>query len=440
MEGFLTRLRALPTRIWFVPAILIALGLILGEVLVAVDRSRLPELLPGWLTGLLFASGPTGASAMVTTVGTAVFGVAGTAFSITMSVIATASSTYGPRLVRNFMADRGNQIVLGMFGATFTYCLMVLRRIRTADDDIGVDTFVPQLAVNFTLLLAVADVALLIYFIHHIATSIEVSTLTGSVRRDLARAIDRLYPHERHKLSTQQTDPPLNRLLDVPTTKSGFVAQVYAASLRSAATDGGSPVLVRVRPGDHILQGTPVATIDPVAASDPDKLADQIRACIEIQPARTPDQDIRFCLSRVVEIAVRAMSPGTNDPYTAVNAVHEVNTALCDLLERPKPWPGVLPEPSAHAPVLVIPQVTRVELVRQVFDELRPWVASAPMVVHSLADLGESLCRCGEDEIVAEVDRQLAALTESVGAADLATLDRERLLARLAGVRRDAAS
>lgn len=350
MEGFLTRLRALPTRIWFVPAILIALGLILGEVLVAVDRSRLPELLPGWLTGLLFASGPTGASAMVTTVGTAVFGVAGTAFSITMSVIATASSTYGPRLVRNFMADRGNQIVLGIFGATFTYCLMVLRRIRTADDDIGVDAFVPQLAVNFTLLLAVADVALLIYFIHHIATSIEVSTLTGSVRRDLARAIDRLYPRERHKLSTQQTDPPLNRLLDVPTTKSGFVAQVYAASLRSAATDGGSPVLVRVRPGDHILQGTPVATIDPVAASDPDKLADQIRACIEIQPARTPDQDIRFCLSRVVEIAVRAMSPGTNDPYTAVNAVHEVNTALCDLLERPQALAGRTPRAFGPRP------------------------------------------------------------------------------------------
>ncbi|WP_425309774.1 DUF2254 domain-containing protein [Ammonicoccus fulvus] len=435
MEGFLTRLRALPTRIWFAPAVLIAVGLVLGEALVALDSSRLPEQLPAWLTGLLFASGPTGASAMVTTVGTAVFGVAGTAFSITISVIATASSTYGPRLVRNFMADRGNQIVLGMFGATFTYCLMVLRRIRTGDDDIGVEAFVPQLAVNFTLLLAVVDVALLIYFIHHIATSIEVSTLTGATRRDLARAIDRLYPREHPELSTSKTHVPLNQRFEVRATESGFIAQLYPASLRSAAMDCSSPVVVLVRPGDHILTGTPLAVFDPVAAEDPDGLARRVRDAFEIGPARTPEQDIRFCLSRLIEIGVRAMSPGTNDPYTAVNAVHELTTALCDLITRPEPRPGRLPDSSATAPVLVLPQVSRAELVRQAFDELRPWVASAPSVVSAMTDLGDAVRRCGDDAIVAEVDRQLDALTESVGSADLATLDRERLLERLAEVR-----
>ncbi|MDO5500839.1 MAG: DUF2254 family protein, partial [Propionibacteriaceae bacterium] len=193
MEAFLSRLKHLPTTFWFVPTVLIVMGVILGEVLVSIDRAGWPDDLPDPLKNLLFASGPTGASSMVTTVGTAVFGVAGTAFSITMSVIATASSTYGPRLVRNFMADRGNQIVLGAFGATFAYCLMVLRRITSADDDVGVDAFVPQLAVNFTLVLAFIDVGLLIYFIHHIATSIEVSSLTERVRTELSRAIDRLY-------------------------------------------------------------------------------------------------------------------------------------------------------------------------------------------------------------------------------------------------------
>ncbi|MDO5682347.1 MAG: DUF2254 domain-containing protein [Propionibacteriaceae bacterium] len=435
MEGFLTRLKALPTRIWFIPAILIVLGLILGEGLAALDRSEFPDVLPDWLTNLLFVSGPTGASAMVTTVGTAVFGVAGTAFSITISVIATASSTYGPRLVRNFMADRGNQTVLGMFGATFAYALMVLRHIHASNEAIGVEAFVPQLAVNFTLLLAVVDVALLIYFIHHIATSIEVSTLTGATRRDLARAIDRLYPSNRPELSTRKTAVPLNERFEVRATASGFVAQVYAASLRSAALSSGSPIVLLVRPGDHVLTGTPLATIDRVAANKADELAKQVHAGVDIQRARTPEQDIRFCLSRLIEIGVRAMSPGTNDPYTAVNAVHELTTALCDVLTRPEPWPGVLPDSTANTPILVVPVVSHADLVQQAFDELRPWVATAPSVVAAMTDLGEAVRRCGSDEVAAEIDRQLAALAESIESANLASLDRDRLLVRLEQVR-----
>lgn len=162
MEALIARVRSIATTIWFVPALLVLVGLVLGELLVTADRSGLPDRLPAPIQSLLFASGPTGANSMVTTVGTSVFAVAGTAFSITMSVIATASSTYGPRLVRNFMTDRGNQIVLGAYGATFVYCLMVLRRIHSGDDEVGVEPFVPQLAVNFTLVLALICVALLI--------------------------------------------------------------------------------------------------------------------------------------------------------------------------------------------------------------------------------------------------------------------------------------
>ena len=121
-----------------------------------------------------------GGRSILTTIGTSMLTVAGTSFSITISVLATTSSTYGPRLVRNFMADRSNQFVLAMFTSTFLYCLIVLRSVRTAS--MTGSAFVPTLGVHLAVLLAVVDVAVLVYFIHHIATSVQITTLQKRCR------------------------------------------------------------------------------------------------------------------------------------------------------------------------------------------------------------------------------------------------------------------
>lgn len=435
MEALVTRVKALPTTIWFVPALLVLTGVVLGEALVALDRTRLPSLLPAAAESLLFASGPTGASSMVTTVGTAVFGVAGTAFSITMSVIATASSSYGPRLVRNFMADRGNQIVLGTYGATFVYCLMVLRRIRRGDDEFGVEAFVPQLAVNFTLVLALICVGLLIYFIHHIASSIEVSTLTDTVRDDLSRAIDRLYPKEHDERALQSSKVPLNEVARVRADRAGFVSTVYYVSLRQLAESAGSPIVLLVSAGDHVVPGMPIALADRMRLTDPDDFERSVRRLVEIRRSRTPAQDIRYSLARITEMAVRAMSPGTNDPYTAVQAIRELTTGLHDLSRRPDPWPGMAAEPGDPTPVLVRVTHSPAALIGEALDQLRPWIVDSPLVLGAVLDLCEVLLHGAGPAVAAEIQRQLRALAEQVEKHQgLTTWDTERLLIRINGL------
>ena len=156
---------------WFVPLLCLVAALVLAQGMVSLDKALTDDLSSAWFNWV-YGVGIDGSRAMLGAIGTSMLAVAATAFSITISVVVTASATYGPRLVGNFMADRGNQIVLGVFVATFVYSLMVLRTIRSEADDQS--SFVPHLAVNLAVLMAVADAVLLVWFIHHIAASVRV--------------------------------------------------------------------------------------------------------------------------------------------------------------------------------------------------------------------------------------------------------------------------
>jgi uncharacterized membrane protein len=169
-------LRAASLRIresfWFWPTIFGVAAIVLAQLLVSVDE-RLQ--LAGTRIPFLDALSASGGRSILTTIGTSMLTVAGTSFSITISVLATTSSTYGPRLVRNFMADRANQLVLAAFTSTFLYAIVVLRSVHTAIED--TDAFVPVIAVHVAVLMGVVDVAVLVFFIHHIATSVQVTSL-----------------------------------------------------------------------------------------------------------------------------------------------------------------------------------------------------------------------------------------------------------------------
>ncbi|MDO5501282.1 MAG: DUF2254 family protein [Propionibacteriaceae bacterium] len=229
---------------------------------------------------------------------------------------------------------------------------------------------------------------------------------------------------------------PFNDRMTVHAGEAGFVAAIYEGSLRNLARSCGSPIEVLVGPGDHVLPGAPLLHADRMRLPDPEDFATSARRLIELGPSRTPAQDIRFCLARVSEMAVRAMSPGTNDPYTTVNAIHEITTALADLAGRPDPWPGVLADPGDELPVLVLPRPARAELIAEVFNELRPWVTSAPIAVAALTTMGQALMAASADREIAEVVRaQLRALAEQVeNQPTLTGLDRIRLLDRITDV------
>jgi uncharacterized membrane protein len=187
LDHFLFQLRS---SYWFVPSVmaLLSIGVALG--MIVVDQSVGEDGIQGYWW--IYAGGPDGARAVLATVAGSIISVAGVTFSIKIAALTLASQQFGPRLLRNFMADRGNQFVLGTFIATFLYCLLVLRTVRSWEDA----EFVPHLSVTLGVLLAVASLGVLIYFIHHIAASIQASNVIARVSGELQAAIDRLFPED----------------------------------------------------------------------------------------------------------------------------------------------------------------------------------------------------------------------------------------------------
>ena len=177
------------TSFWFMPTLMVAAAIALSLATIHLDRAAPRH---NWLAtlGWTFTRGPEGSRAVLSAVAGSMMTIASVTFSITIVALQLASSQFGPRLLRNFMRDRGNQVALGTFIATFTYCLLVLRTVNGTEDE----QFVPHISVTVGLVLALASLGVLIYFIHHAAESIQAENVIAAVSRDLHQAIDRLYP------------------------------------------------------------------------------------------------------------------------------------------------------------------------------------------------------------------------------------------------------
>jgi uncharacterized membrane protein len=373
---------------WFYPAVLCVAAVLLAEALVLVDRRLSAETIQG--VGLLSALGASGSRALLGAIATSVLTVAGTTFSITISVLATTTSTYGPRLVRNFMADRGNQLVLGVFTASFLYALIVLRSVRSEDDDGS--AFVPSLAVNGAMVLAVLCVGVLVYFIHHIADSVQVSTLQQRLREELDAVVELLAP-ARPRAGTAggpATDPaalpPVLDEVSAPTT--GYVQWVDLDELVDAARRAHGVGEALVRPGDHVVAGEPVLRLRGTAAWDPDPAHDARRAIV-LGSERTPHQDLAFAVQQLTEMAVRALSPGMNDPYTAAYAFDALADGLVRLVERDPPAPGRTDTDGTLRAVVRWPASE--EHVGAVLLAVRTYALDSPVALASAARLVERL-------------------------------------------------
>ncbi|MGX5358211.1 DUF2254 domain-containing protein [Kocuria sp. KH4] len=370
---------------WFLPSLCLLTAFLLAQAVVALDRVLPDDPSSPWVSWV-YAVGIDGSRSMLAAIGTSMLAVAATAFSITISVVATASSTYGPRLVRNFMADRGNQLVLGVLVATFLYALLVLRTIRSAGDDLTAP-FVPHLAVNLAVALAVADVALLVWFIHHIAASIQVDTLVHRVRRDLHDVLDRWHPEEPPE-DAARTSAPHAGGAGIPAGTTGYLVEVNLERLRDLAADQDAVLELVPRVGDHLLATEPLARVWPEARAE--DLAEQVRRCVRTADARTCDQDVRFAQQQVVELAVRALSPGTNDPYTAINAIEELTAGIAIAVSRPAPTNTVVSEGTARVHYR---PVELDEIVAMPFDHIRPHALKQVSVVLALLDLAARVHR-----------------------------------------------
>jgi len=324
---------------WFLPTVMAVIAIALAFTMLSLDRAGYYGVLEKW--GWIYTGGANGAREVLSSVTGSVISVAATAFSITIVALQLAASNYSPRLLRNFMRDTGNQVVLGTFIATFVYCLLVLRTIRGDGDDYS--SFVPQLSVTVGLLLALASIGVLIYFIHHASTIIQVSHIIMEASNDLHRAIDRLFPEKLGRgLPKSQSHSqviPANFDSDacsVPANSSGYLQAIDDEKLMKIAVNRSLLLQIKSRPGRFVVKGSDLVMVFPGEGINR-KLCEQINDAFLFGRQRTEQQDVEFPVNQLVDIALRAISPGINDPTTAIQCIDQLSAGLSHLAQREIP-------------------------------------------------------------------------------------------------------
>ena len=358
---------------WLLPATIVVAGILLAFGLVHLDRSG---AVPQWLidSPWLYSGGGTGARTLLGAVASSTIGVAGTVFSITIAALSLAAGQMGPRLLRNFTRDRGNQTTLGVFLGTFSYALMVLRSVRTQSEG----AFVPHLSLSVGILLAFVCVGTLVYFVGHMAGRINVDTVIELVGDEVRQAIARLTAE-----TPGEQPPPVAAWHDgvpVRDARRGYLQQIDPEGLADWAHRHGAAIRLLVRPGDFVFPGAPIALIRPdVGGADA-----AIRAATALAPSRASSQDLEFAVRQLVEVAVRALSPGINDPNTAIGVLDNLGAALCDLVPRHLPTGVTQREGCA---VLLVPAIDYEGLVDAMFHMIRQNASGSAAVLIRLVEV-----------------------------------------------------
>lgn len=366
---------------WFLPAVMTAAAVGLSFATVAVDRAV--ETDGKHLFGWTYRGGPDGARGVLGTIAGSMMTVAGVVFSITVVALTLASQQFGPRLIRNFTRDRGNQLVLGTFVATFVYCLLVLRTVNGTETA----TFVPELGVTAGVVLALASLGVLIYFIHHIAVSIQASQVVERVGAELVATITEVYPEEIGEGAAPAEEPvgdPPPDARPVAAEDAGYVVGVNADAVLRAATENDLVVYLPLPPGRFVRRGDVIARVVTPAGRLPEGVEAGLRGAVLVGPNRTGYQDVEFALLQLTEIAVRALSPGVNDPFTAAECVDRLGDGLGRLAGRTFPSP-VRVGPDGRVRV-VARRPAFPDLLDAAFDPVRHHARGNPLVLGRLLD------------------------------------------------------
>lgn len=387
----------------------------------------------------IIASRADGARAILSTVAGSMITVAGVTFSMTLLTVSHASVQLGPRLLSNFLRDTGNQVTLGTFIATFLYCLLVLRTIQSGDpDSANRAEFVPNLAVFIGLVLAVVSVAVLIYFIHHIPTTIHASEVVSKVGKSLRAGLEQAFEGQSATSTDQAPVPDLRPASPLglqghplPSSSTGYVQFVDEDSIVRVAAENDLIVRGVASAGRFVAKGDPLLRIVKGEASNIEKAADKLIGAISVGDRRTRDQDPLFPADQLAEVAGRALSPGVNDPFTAIECIDQLSAGTQHAASRPDPTPYRYDGDGALR--LIVEPVTFTELIRRGFDQVRTFAsgnrsaalrlmdalgkvgacATPPSRITELASVARALRTAAEQRLTrpdfAEVDRAYQA-------------------------------
>ena len=421
---------ALRTQLWPLPTVGVVASVALGVGLPRLD-GHIDRRLPDWSAQYLFGGDADAARTVLDAVAGSLITVTSLTFSLTVVTLQLASGQFSPRLLRTFTRDLFVQATLALFLATFTYALTVLRTVRTASD--GQALFVPRLSVTFGFVLAVASVLGLVLFLAHLARQIRVETMLRNVHADATATANRVLEDAAPPGSAYRTMPrPPVTARPVMAPGSGFLTGVNAPALLAAAADADAIIVLDAYPGDSLVEGTPIAWTWPrepgdFDARELDRLTDCVRRAVSVGFERTATQDIGFGLRQLTDVANKALSPGINDPTTAVHALGHSAALLCEVAGR-----------SLGVRIITgVDQVARVMLRRPDLADLldlaisqpRRYGASDPSVLAQLYRLLRQLAWCAPRDQADVILSQLARVDATAANQDFDSVERARLAA-----------
>ena len=374
------------SSLWFIPTVMAITAVLLAYLSVALDRPVANWLLHTW--GWTFTGGADGASSVLGIIAGSMITIAGVVFSMTLVALSLATTQLGPRLLRNFLCDTTTQVVLGTFVATFLYCLLVLLNIRRAEEV----AFVPHVSITLGVFFAVASVGVLIYFIHHVSVSMQANEIVARVSRELIAGIDRLFPeHIGREAPRIPTAPPDADFLDafdrearpIPASEDGYLQFIDTDGLLELAIQKDVVIRLERVPGHYVVAGCPLMLVWPGERAT-DLPTDQVNSVFALGNQRNSAQDIEFAVTQLVEIALRALSPGVNDPFTAITCVDHLASALSRLATRD--MPSTYRYDSKDHLRVIAPGATFPEVTDVAFNQIRQTARSSAAVTIRLLE------------------------------------------------------
>ncbi len=418
---------AVRTQLWPLPTIGVVLAVGLGVLLPYVD-ARVDGRLPDWLSSMIFGGDAGAARTVLDAVASSLITVTSLTFSLTVVTLQLASSQFSPRLLRTFTQDLFVQVTLTIFLATFTFSLTVLRSVRSSDD--GARPFVPRFAVTTSYLLAVASVIGLVLFLAHLTRQIRVETMVANVHRDASETLTA-------NLDDRDDDTRRTPLLRVPAHAETLLAQTSGFLLRIdqnelVRTVAEVDVLLSIDrpPGSFIVEGTPLASVwradgKRVASPTVERLQKVIVKSVHTGAERTAAQDVGYGLRQLTDVVNKALSPGINDPTTAIHALGHISALLTEMMHC-QLGPQTLSDADG---------TTRVVLAHPDFDHFLDLALTQPLhygkadsqvlarLYELLVELTWHASADHQPAIVAQLDR----LRRTAGAQDLDELERRHL-------------
>lgn len=377
---------SLRSQLWPIPLAAVVVALVLGQALPSLDR-QLDDYMPAPVSGLLFDGGPEAARSFLETIASSTITVTSLTFSLTVVTLQLASSQFSPRLLRTFTRDRFVHNTLALFLATFVFSLTVLRSIRV-ETSAGA-AFVPEVAVTTAFALTIASVIGLVLFLAHLARQIRVETMLRDVHRETDETLDRVFPEHGLK-SPESSSPGPHTVLLLGAPSSGFLTRIDRTALITAAVRFEAFVCIDVAPGASLVAGMPVARLWSVNKTPLDDersagLEQKVSGALRTGFERTSTQDPSFGLQQLLDVTDKALSPGVNDPTTAVHAISHISAILSSLAGRQTGPMTLRDEDGTVRALLALPSFA--ELLELVMDQLITYAFGDPRTASRTVNL-----------------------------------------------------